>query len=67
MKYPVQTPVRLLSLAQLREKGIPFGKDHLRRMWQRGDFPKPIYLSERKFAWRETDVDHWIVERERAA
>ena len=67
MKYPVQTPVRLLSLAQLREKGIPFGKEHLRRMWNRGEFPKPIYLSERKYAWDESVIDAWIFERARSA
>ena len=31
----------------------------------RGAFPKPIKLGTRSIAWRESDIEDWINERER--
>lgn len=31
-----------------------------------GDFPKPVRVSERRIAFRETDVRAWMAERELA-
>jgi prophage regulatory protein len=31
----------------------------------RGAFPKPIKLGIRSIAWRESDIEDWINERER--
>ena len=30
---------------------------------KRGEFPKPVALSERRYAWRESDVLAWIESR----
>lgn len=60
-----KSPVRLLSPDQLRlEKGVPIKMDHLRRLWKRGKFPKPLQISDRKIAWLESEVDEWIAARE---
>jgi prophage regulatory protein len=59
-----KTPIRLLSPEQLRSvKGIDVDFNHLRRLIKRGEFPKPIQLTERKRAWRESDIDAWIQAR----
>jgi prophage regulatory protein len=29
-----------------------------------GDFPAPIYISERRKAWKESAVRQWMAERE---
>ena len=50
----------LISPRQLHEKGICYHPNHLRLLWKRGEFPKPINLSARKIAWRESDLDAWI-------
>ena len=60
------TPVRLLTPAQLRPKGITAKLDHLRRLWKAGQFPEPIHLSPRKLAWYEAEIDAWIASRARA-
>jgi hypothetical protein len=54
-------PLRLLSQDDLRAKGVDYHPNHLRKLWQRGDFPKPIHLSPRRIAWNEQAVDEWIL------
>jgi hypothetical protein len=57
-----RTAVRLLDPHALREeKGIKYHINHLRVLWQRGEFPVPISLSPRRIAWFEDDIDAWIV------
>jgi len=31
---------------------------------KRGDFPKPVKLGARIFAWRESDLNEWLESRE---
>lgn len=56
---------RLLGPKDLPAKGIAYHPNHLRRMWTADPpkFPPPVYTSERRFAWREEDIDRWIDER----
>lgn len=58
----------LLSQDDLRSLGINFSRQHLWRMIQSGDFPKPVALgtgvSARK-AWRADEVEVWIANRPR--
>lgn len=35
-------------------------KSHLYALAQKGEFPKPIKLSERSSAWVESEVNDWI-------
>jgi predicted DNA-binding transcriptional regulator AlpA len=51
---------RLITQKQLPEKGINYHPKHIRRMWQQGKFPAPIYTSKRRFAWPEEVIDRWI-------
>jgi hypothetical protein len=54
--------VRLVDPHALREdKGITYHPNHLRVLWQRGEFPLPIHLSPRRIAWFEEDIDAWIL------
>ena len=56
--------MRFLTYDDLRSrKGIPYSKNHLRRMWQRGDFPIPVQLSPRCSGWAEETIDAWIKAR----
>jgi predicted DNA-binding transcriptional regulator AlpA len=48
-------------------KGISFHRNYLRSLWEHGQFPEPIKLSARKLAWREDEVDSWLLDRMAAA
>lgn len=44
------------------------GRICLRKSWvydavQRGEFPKPIHLTPRRVAWRESDIEAWKADR----
>jgi hypothetical protein len=54
---------RVLDFDGLREKGIHYHPNHLRRLWQRGDFPAPFKPSPRKLAWWEDAIDAWLVSK----
>jgi prophage regulatory protein len=58
------SPGRVYTFDTLREKGIPFSKNHIRRLVAKGKFPAPFYMSERRPAWSEAQLDAWIIERE---
>jgi prophage regulatory protein len=58
-RYP-----RLLTWKQLKENiGIPFCREHVRRLEAVGKFPKRIPLSRQKIAWLEDEVLAWIAQR----
>lgn len=63
----MKKPDVYLSPQDLREKGLPFGMSHLRRLWQKGEFPKPIKLSERKLVWIESEIEAYVAEKKKAA
>ena len=63
---PRETPLagpRMLAREDLPLKGIRYSRNYLRRLWESGRFPKPIKLSARRLAWRESDIDAWIDEK----
>ena len=50
--------MRLLTFTELqRQKGIPYCRDHLRRLVKAGQFPKPLELGARRIACAEDEVD----------
>ena len=56
--------MRVLIYPDLKsQKGIPYSRNHLRRLWQRGDFPKPRFLSKRMQGWSEEVIDDWLRQR----
>jgi predicted DNA-binding transcriptional regulator AlpA len=63
--------MRLLTFNQLKDKGIPWCRDHLRRKAKAGEFPAPVPISDSRIAWVETEVDVWMeartAERDRPA
>jgi prophage regulatory protein len=56
--------MRVIVFDRLKsEKGITYSRDHLRRKCDKGEFPKPIPLSEHRIAWVEAEVDAWLAKR----
>jgi prophage regulatory protein len=58
--------IKLLSYPQLKLRGIPYSRSHLRRLEATGHFPQHITLGEglgALIAWPEHEVDQWIAER----
>lgn len=53
-------PERFLTWADLFERGVVSSRTQARRLWTRGKFPKPVHLSERVIAWRESEINAWI-------
>ena len=52
--------MRMLSLPDLRERGIKFSRQHLHRLiWQR-KFPAPCKLGENTNAWPEPEIDKYL-------
>jgi len=50
--------MRLLTFDELKlQKGIPYCRDHLRRLVKAGEFPKPLEVGARRIAWSEEEVD----------
>ena len=52
--------MRLLSYPQLRDRGVPYTREHLRRLIAEQKFPAPIALSNKRIAWVEDEVSDWI-------
>jgi hypothetical protein len=54
---------RALDYDGLREKGVHYHPNHLRRMWKQGNFPVPFKPSPRKLAWWEDVIDAWLASK----
>jgi hypothetical protein len=54
------TPKRILAPRDLPAKGIHFHPNYLRKLWTKGQFPKPVKISEHRIAWDEAVIDQWI-------
>jgi prophage regulatory protein len=53
--------MRLLTFAELKpKKGIPYCRDHLRRLVKAHQFPQPIDIGPRRIAWFEGEVDEHL-------
>jgi predicted DNA-binding transcriptional regulator AlpA len=53
-------PDRFLTWVDLFDRGVVSSKTQARRLWERGLFPKPVHISERCIAWRESEINAWI-------
>jgi predicted DNA-binding transcriptional regulator AlpA len=59
--------MRVHSFKELRPVfGIRYCRQHVRRLYQAGQFPKPIILNGRSVAWRAEDVEAWLNARPKA-
>jgi prophage regulatory protein len=55
--------MRLLDLDGLREKGIPFSRQHIHRLIRNKKFPAPVKVGDATNAWVEGEVDRYIKDR----
>jgi predicted DNA-binding transcriptional regulator AlpA len=47
----------------LARYGVTYSRIHLMRLVARGQFPAPFHLSERRLAWRLSEVRAWLKSR----
>lgn len=52
-----------ITFNALRERGIPYTREHLARLVKAGTFPAPVRLGERRIGWVADEVDAWAAER----
>lgn len=53
--------VRIITFENLeREKGIPYCRDHLRRLVKAGKFPKPVQLGTHLQGYIDSEIDEWL-------
>jgi prophage regulatory protein len=53
---------RLIRLKEvMSQTGI--SRSHVYVLFNRGEFPQPIKLSEKSVAWLESEVQRWIAQR----
>lgn len=57
--------LRLVTFSELQPQfGVPYTRDHIRRLVRSGDFPAPcLKLSSRLNAWKEADVAAWVASK----
>lgn len=51
---------RLIRLPEVQHR-VGLGRSTIYRWMAEGKFPKPVQLGTRAVAWRETDIDRWLV------
>ena len=57
---------RVLDYEGLKAKGVSYHPNHLRRLWERGDFPRPFKPTPHRLAWFEDIIDAWLTAKARA-
>lgn len=51
----------LLTYPELKRlKGIPYSRQHLKRLENAGQFPRRIRISVARIGWLEVEVDRWV-------
>lgn len=55
--------VTLLSFRDLKDKGIPFSRQHVSRLVKHGEFPAPVKLGQGTNRWIESEIDDWLIAR----
>lgn len=53
----------LVPLSQLPSKGIRYSRNYIDRLIREGRFPQPVFLSPRRRAFLEAELDDWIDQR----
>lgn len=53
----------LIPLTKLSDKGILYSRNYIDRLIKEGRFPKPVFLSPRRRAFIETEIDEWVKTR----
>lgn len=55
--------MKFLGFNDLREKGIPWTRQHTHRLISAGKFPKPVKIGENTNAWPEPEIDQYLKDR----
>ena len=58
----IQLVDRLLSWPEVRAR-VPLCRATIYRLRLAGLFPQPVRISPHRVAWRESDIEAWIVAR----
>ncbi|BCH01805.1 hypothetical protein MesoLj131b_38040 [Mesorhizobium sp. 131-2-5] len=53
----------LIPLHELPTKGINYSRNYIDRLIKDGKFPKPVFLSPRRRAFIESEIDAWVKAR----
>lgn len=55
---------KLVSIKELKTVcGIPYSRQHIRRLELAGQFPQRVRLGQNRVAYRLADIEAWIQER----
>ena len=64
-ELPPPDPVRLVRLRELQRTLIPLSRSTIWRHVRAKTMPSPIRLSQNAIAWKRSEIERWIEERER--
>jgi prophage regulatory protein len=53
-------PDRLLRLTEVQQR-VPLSRSQIWRKVRDGTLPKPKRIGKRAIAWRESDIDRWLM------
>ncbi|RWM64895.1 MULTISPECIES: AlpA family phage regulatory protein [Mesorhizobium] len=53
----------LIPLTKLSDKGITYSRNYIDRLIKEDRFPKPVFLSPRRGAFIESEIDEWVKAR----
>ncbi|TGP50411.1 AlpA family phage regulatory protein [bacterium M00.F.Ca.ET.230.01.1.1] len=53
----------LIPLTKLSDKGITYSRNYIDRLIKEDRFPKPVFLSPRRRAFVEAEIDAWVKAR----
>jgi predicted DNA-binding transcriptional regulator AlpA len=59
-------PSPLLRYHELAGEGVPFSRQHLQVLEERGEFPRRVRLSANVIAWDRAEVRAWRASRTRS-
>ena len=54
---------RLVTFAQLKQRGISLSRTQVDRLERENKFPKRIPLSEARVAWVTEEIDSWVAKK----
>jgi prophage regulatory protein len=55
--------VKFLRYPELRQRGIPFSRQHVANLAKVGRFPKGVNIGEKTLVYVESEVEAWAAER----
>lgn len=53
----------LIPLDRLPQKGITYSRNYIDKLIKEDRFPKPVFLSPRRRAFLESEIDAWVQAR----